>query len=214
MTKIISKRAVADDNPFTLDYHRKGAATSPTSRRRRAKQQTDAFGSHDTEENTKDSIHPINNKRGMLLGEGAIGCDWGDEVLLSDVKDADITNKKIIFAYKANDDDKEIYIKSMSVVIRNILFSINISYTMIYGDDDNYEAMISSFTTTNALNSKGRFITLTLSEAAKRDLVMDILEMNEDQIKYPAGIIDSSKCFYLAEPSIQNTEYENERIAS
>lgn len=212
MTRPTPNRAVIDDNPFTLNYHRTGAATSPSSKRRRARKLAGDFDEYNyNNEEVKDNIHPINNNRGMLLGENAVGCDWGEEVLLDDAKDADFTNKKIIFSYKAIDANKEIYIKSMSAVIRNILFSINISYTLIYKNDGNYEARVSSFTTSNAFNSKGKSIILILSEKAKQDTILDILEMNEEQVKYAVGVHRNTKIHHWSE--IQQN-HKNESIAS
>ena len=119
----------------------------------------------------------------MLLGEGASGCDWNDHVVLPDAKGVDITAKEIVFAFKAQDENKEVYIKNMVAMVRNIIFNVDISYTLTYKGNTDFEAVIDTFTATNAVNSQGKFIALTLSDIAKKDIVMAVLELSADQVK-------------------------------
>lgn len=180
MTKHTPKKAMIHDNPFTVDYHRRGAAASLAVNSDKQRMVVDADGH---EEVIKDGNHPINSNRSMLLGLGASGCDWNDHVLLPDAKGVDITAKEIIFAFKAQDEDKEVYIKSMVAMVRNIIFNIDISYTLTYKGDTEFEAVIDTFTATNALNSQGKYIALTLSDIAKKDIIMAVLDLSADQVK-------------------------------
>lgn len=208
MAKPTIKRTVVHDNPFTIDYHRTGAAKLPTKGRRTSKRSVDDYSGEDGyKEDVTDSVHPISSKNNILLGEAASGCDWNDHVVLPDAKGVHITAKEIVFAFKANDTDKEVYIKSMVAMVRNIIFNVDISYTLIYKRAGGFEAVVDTFTTTNAVNSQGKFVGLTLSGIAKKDIVMAVLELSPDQIK---SIAYASSNIKTANPDDRAATLSNE----
>lgn len=188
MARLGTTRTVILDNPFTVGYHRTGAAKAQPAGRRKAQSSSD-----DYEDSVRNSVHPINRGGSILLGEGAVGCDWNDHVLLPDAKGVDITSKELVFAYKASDNDKEVYVKNMAAIVRNIIFNVHIGYTLVYKGTKDFEVIINTFTTTNALNSQGKFIALTLSDTAKKDIIMAVLEFGEDQIKERGFIAENIK---------------------
>jgi hypothetical protein len=126
--------------------------------------------------------HPINNDHGLLLGKNSGGCDWNDHVILKDANGISITERKIIFGCKAHDNDKEIYVKSFKVMIKNIIFTLNMSYILINKEEGNYQAIINTFNISRAINSQGRYIKLTLSNEAKRQVATLALDLSDENI--------------------------------
>lgn len=192
MARLGTTRATNNDNPFTIDYHRRGAAASSAGSRKRRRFDAE-FGDDTNEDIARDTTHPISRNGSMLLGAGAVGCDWNDHVVLPDAKSVDITSKQIVFSYRAHDINKEVYVKNIAVMVRNIMFKINLSYTLIYKEPNNYEAIVSSFTVSDASNSQGKFIKLSLSTIARQDIIMAVLDLSAKQIKDRSCASDSIK---------------------
>lgn len=160
---INTRQAPSNESGFTINYHLTGGKKAEV-------------------EDATTVSHPINNDHGFLLGKNSDDCDWSDHVILKSANGISITERKIIFGCKAHDADKEIYVKSFKVIIRNIIFMLNMSYTLINKEAANYQAVINAFNISRAINSKGCYIKLMLSNEVKRQVATLALDLSDENI--------------------------------
>ena len=183
---------MTESSLFTIDYHRTRAGGI------KPKEANDDGSNKDK--------HPISRKGSILLGKKAGGCDWNDFVVLPNAKTVDITNQEIVFAYRAYDTDKNIYVKNLSVMVRNIIFKANLSYTLIYKELEGYEVEVNTFTITQAYNSQGKFIELSLSAEARKDIIASALDISEKRIRdrvYPSDNIEKFSYSHTPKPQLE-----------